>query len=277
MTHQAADQDSAGRGSYASEEIWNIVADGYTARISPMSEHFARAALQLAVLPEAPRIVDVAAGPGSLALLAAREGAVVSAIDFSPGMVTNLRRQADDAGLILADVRVGDGQDLPYVDNAFDGAFSLLGLIFFPDRAAGFRELLRVLRPGGRGVVSSMAALSAPFMVAMNSISAELPDLPPTAGEPPLSDPETLRSEMAGAGFREVAIHTSSYAETTSTLSDFWEKVQVGAGGVALMRRKLGEEHWREVSRGVMLRLQEALGTSAVEEVYTVHLGVGLK
>ena len=147
-------------------EPWDVAAEGYAAVIMPMSEYYAREALSLAALPPTPHIVDVATGPGPLALLAAREGATVSAIDFSAGMVANLNRRAGEFGVILADVRVGDGQNLPYDDNSFDGAFSMLGLIFFPDRAAGFRELRRVLRQGRRAVVSSMASESDQFLTA---------------------------------------------------------------------------------------------------------------
>ena len=258
-------------------EPWDIVADGYTSDILPMSEHFAREALKLAELPPSPHIVDVATGPGPLALLAARDGATVSAIDFSPAMVASLQRRAEAAGLLLADVRVGDGQDLPYDDETFDGAFSMLGLIFFPDRVAGFRELRRVLRPERRAVVSSMSSLSEQFRTAMKSIGAVLPDLPAADGEPPLSNPEDFEREMSAAGFRRVTIHTFDYNETSPTLASFWGKVQRGAAFVATLKHKMGPERWAEVSNEVFKQLQEALGDGPVEEVYAAHLGVGLR
>ena len=115
MTHGAIDQGAPDASPLV--EPWNLVADGYVAGVLPMMEHFAREALQLAVLPPSPHIVDVATGPGTLAFLAAIDGATVSAIDFSPGMVTNFHRREKEAGLRFADVRVGDGQDLPYDDN----------------------------------------------------------------------------------------------------------------------------------------------------------------
>jgi ubiquinone/menaquinone biosynthesis C-methylase UbiE len=258
-------------------EPWNLVADGYMDIIMPMSEHFAREALRLALLPPSPRIVDVASGPGPLALLAAKNGAIVSAIDFSPAMIDNLRRRADKLGIEITDVRVGDGQALPYENQSFDGAFSMAGLIFFPDRAAGFRELHRVLHTGRRAVVSSMASLSAPFMTAIGILSTVLPDLPIAQGEPPLSDPELLRYEMSAAGFYEVTIHTISYSETVPSLAEFWLKMQRGAGFLVLLRRNLGEERWVEVAQSVLNRLQKVLGDGPVDEIYTSHLGVGTK
>lgn len=258
-------------------EPWNLVADGYMDIIMPMSEHFAREALRLASLPPSPRIVDVAAGPGPLAFLAAKNGAIVSAIDFSPAMIDNLRRRADELGIEIADLRVGDGQALPYENQSFDGAFSMAGLIFFPDRAAGFRELHRVLHTGRRAVVSSMASLSAPFMTTIGILSTVLPDLPFAQGELPLSDPELLRYEMSAAGFYEVTIHTISYSETVPSLAEFWLKMQRGAGFLVLLRRNLGEERWVEVAQSVLNRLQKALGDGPVDEIYTSHLGVGTK
>ncbi len=277
MTPKTSDEDNLGGESPPEAEPWNLVADGYTAVILPMSEHFAREALRLASLPPSAHIVDVAAGPGPLTILATKGGATVSAIDFSPAMVANLRRRADELEIEIADLRVGDGQNLPYADNSFDGAFSLLGLIFFPDRAAGFRELHRVLRPGQRAVVSSMASLSAPFTNAVEIISTVLPDLPIPQEEPPLSDPETFTQEMSTSGFRDVVIHTIPYTETMPSVSEFWKKVQMGAGFVTQLQHKLGEERWAEVSQAVLDQLNEKLGDGQVEEFYTNHLGVGVK
>jgi SAM-dependent methyltransferase len=277
MTPKTSDEDNLGGESSPEAEPWNLVADGYTAVILPMSEHFAREALRLASLPPSAHIVDVAAGPGPLTILATKGGATVSAIDFSPAMVANLRRRADELEIEIADLRVGDGQNLPYADNSFDGAFSLLGLIFFPDRAAGFRELHRVLRPGQRAVVSSMASLSDPFTYAVEIISTVLPDLPIPQEEPPLSDPETFTQEMSTSGFRDVVIHTIPYTETMPSVSEFWKKVQMGAGFVTQLQHKLGEERWAEVSQAVLDQLNEKLGDGQVEEVYTNHLGVGVK
>lgn len=89
---------------------------------------------------------------------------------------------------------MADGQALPFDDNIFDGAFSLAGLIFFPDRAAGFRELRRVLRPGRRAVVSSIASVQGPLGRVLDAIRAMLPGLPSAGGNGPLGDPVEFTS-----------------------------------------------------------------------------------
>jgi ubiquinone/menaquinone biosynthesis C-methylase UbiE len=277
MERESKEQASPSGGPLATSEPWDLVADAYAADLLPWGEHFAGEALQLASLPPAPSVVDVATGPGTLALLAAQEGATVSAIDFSPAMIANLQQRAAELGLALADVSVGDGQNLPFDDNAFDGTFSMVGLIFFPDRAAGFRELYRVLRPGRRAVVSSIASIKGPFAHVLDAIRALLPSLGVADSEMPLSDPEEFAREMSSVGFHEVVIHTVTHLVTTPSLTEFWQRTQRSAAPVALLRRKLGEERWVEVANGVFDRLHEALGDAPVEEFYTLHLAVGLK
>jgi hypothetical protein len=149
--------------------------------------------------------------------------------------------------------------------------------MFFPDRAAGFRELRRVLRPGRRAVVSIMGSLSSQLNTAIEIISSELPDLPIAQGEPPLNDPQVLSREMSAAGFRQVTIHTVEYSETMPSLSAFWGKLQRAAGFVVLLRHRLGEERWAEVSHNVIEQLEKVLGNGPVKEVYAAHLGVGVK
>lgn len=261
----------------ATPRPWDLVADAYSADLLPWSEPFAREALRLAALPPSSRVVDVATGPGTLALLAAQEGATVSALDFSAAMVANLRRRAIELGVTLADVRVGDGQDLPYDDGSFDAAFSLLGLIFFPDRAAGFRELYRVLRPGGRAVVSSIASIEGPFPLVKGALGELLPDVPFASAQGALGDAGEFADELRAAGFREVTIHTITRQGTTPTMREYWHILQHAAASVAMLRRRLGDQRWAAVSEGVLARLHDARGDGPVDETTTMHIGVGTR
>ena len=264
-------------GALASPEAWDLVADAYAEELRPIFERYARDALRLAALPPSPRVLDVAAGPGTLALLAAANGAQVAAIDFSRPMVVHMRRRAEAAGLAGIDARLGDGQALPFADASFDGAFSLFGLMFFPDRAAGFRELRRVLQPGGRAVVSSWAPFEGAMAMIMDSIRANLPGLPFGDGKSPLGDPEQVEQEMAAAGLREVAVHRVAHSETAQSLADMWGFVQRTAAPIVLLRRRLGETKWNEVARGVHDLMRSQVGDGPVEMRFTAYLGIGAK
>jgi len=85
----------------ASPEPWDLVADGYVSDNVPLFERFAEEALRFAAVAPGARVLDVAAGPGTLALLAARDGAgSVDAIDFSPEMIARLEARAAAAGRV---------------------------------------------------------------------------------------------------------------------------------------------------------------------------------
>jgi len=257
-----------------------MIADNYTSALLPFFEHFSREALRLAELPPQPRIADVACGPGTLSMLAALEGARVSALDVSPDMLAQFRRRAALSPLIpegRLEIVEGDGQNLPWKDDGFDGAFSMFGLIFFPDRAAGFRELRRVLKPGRRAVVSSWAPRTGAFSLVLESIAELLPGYPFGKGKAPLGDPDELAEEMRAAGFGDVVVHRVEHAQHFDSPEAFWEATQRNAAPLALLQEKLGPGEWARVSEGIFARLRGALGDGPVESPGLANIGVGTK
>ncbi len=139
---------------------WDTVAEGYSEITVQLFQEYADEALALANLDAGCNIVDIACGPGTLALAAAKRVNSVNAIDFSPRMVEILRKSIDEKKLDNVEVRCGDAQHLPYENGSFDAAFSMFGLMFFPDRQKGYAEIYRTLKPGGRVVISSWAPVS---------------------------------------------------------------------------------------------------------------------
>ena len=73
-------------------------------------------------------VLDVAAGNGNLALLAAEEGADVVASDISPGQVELGRARTEAEAVDVAWV-VPDEEDLPFADDRFDCAASVFGVM----------------------------------------------------------------------------------------------------------------------------------------------------
>ncbi|WP_437552563.1 methyltransferase domain-containing protein [Sorangium sp. So ce367] len=261
----------------ATPVAWNMVADDYAADIVPHFEKYAADALRLAGVGPGARVIDVAAGPGTLSLLAAGE-ARVTAIDFAPAMVEQLRERAARAG-IAVDARVGDGMALPFEDGAFDAAFSMFGLMFFPDRDRGFRELLRVLRPGGRAVVGSWAPMDRTPILAelFSGIGAELPGLPFGEGKAPLGDPGEFRAEMEAAGFRDVSVREVEHSRESPSTEEFWRSVCRTNAPLVLLRDKLGEERWEAFGKAILGRLQARFGDGPQQLSMTALLGVGTR
>lgn len=260
----------------ASPEPWSLVADDYTLELLPMFELFSRDALGLVQPRSGSRVLDVAAGPGTLTLMAAATGCAVSTIDFSPEMVKNLERRLSEARL-GADVRLGDGQHLPWQDAEFDAAFSMFGLMFFPDRPRGFRELYRTLKPGGTAVVSSWAPFHGIFASIMAAMRAVLPEIPFGSGKGPLGDPAEFASELAAAGFSEVTITAVTHTLSAESPATVWAQSQRTTAPVVLLRRSLGEARWAGVARDVQAELEATYGTGKVDVSTTAYLARGKK
>jgi SAM-dependent methyltransferase len=257
-------------------EPWDLVADAYTEEVAPMFEAFARRALELAAVAPGQHVVDVAAGPGTLAFIAAGVGARVSALDFSPNMVEQLRARIARDGTEGLDAQVGDGMALPFADGSFDAGFSMFGLMFFPDRDRGFRELHRVLRSGARAVVSSWVAMDRlPLMGAMFTILGELMPGPPAPPRPmPLVDPHTCVEEMTAAGFVDVQVHEHVSSFDVPSIAEFVEGMVRTNAPVVLMRRRLGDA-WPDIQTRLREGLEARFGPGPQRVEMPANLTVG--
>ena len=96
------------------------------------------------------RVLDVATGTGVVAITAARLGASVAGLDLTPELLEQARHSALIAGLKDIEWTEGDAESLPYPDASFDVVLSQFGHMFAPRPEVAVRELLRVLKPGGR-------------------------------------------------------------------------------------------------------------------------------
>jgi ubiquinone/menaquinone biosynthesis C-methylase UbiE len=94
-------------------------------------------------------VLDVAAGNGNATLAAARRFANVTSTDYVPALLDKGRERARAEG-VQVHFQVADAEDLPFADGSFDVVLSTFGAMFTPDHRRPAREMLRVLRDGGR-------------------------------------------------------------------------------------------------------------------------------
>lgn len=99
------------------------------------------------------RVVDLGSGAGIDSLIAARmvgnEGRVIG-VDMTPAMVAKARESAAEGGFTNVEFRQGYAEDLPVEDGWADVVISNGVVNLAPDKVAVFKELKRVLKPGGR-------------------------------------------------------------------------------------------------------------------------------
>jgi SAM-dependent methyltransferase len=126
-------------------ESWTLGNYGEIARvILPASQ----ALVDACAISAGQEVLDVAAGNGNLALLAAREGAAVVASDLSPAQVELGRARTAEEGYDV-EWLVADVEDLPFDDGRFDCAASVFGAMFAPRPEVAASEMFRVVKPGG--------------------------------------------------------------------------------------------------------------------------------
>ncbi|ARU89238.1 class I SAM-dependent methyltransferase [Pseudomonas sp. M30-35] len=190
---------------------WNAAAKHYRQSAHPFTAHFAEAALARVPLTPDSQVLDVATGTGALALAAARTGARVMATDFSAGMVACVA----SVGLDNVDARVMDGQALDLPDASFDAVFSIFGVIMFPNWRKGLREMQRVTRPGGYGIVATWREQGAATFLLLGNIRRKLFPERSSMAMPEavqaLGEPQDFNNELVLAGYRDPVIESVTY------------------------------------------------------------------
>ena len=245
----------------ASPEPWDLVVEGYDEINRPFLEQFSRSGLAMLGYGPETRVIDIACGPGTTALLLAPQVRRITCVDFSAGMLDQLRRNASSAGADNLDVVQADGQALPVADRGFDLGVSMFGLMFFPDRARGFAELCRVLKPGGQVLVSSWAPADRSPLI--ETVFASLrPDDAPTEPRRDLSgleDPAVFEAEMREAGFTDINIDAVVHGVKVEDVAQFWDETVRSVAPVTLLKRNSSAEEWTNIERRALERLQRML------------------
>lgn len=179
----------------------------------------------LASLAAGETVLDLGSGAGFDCFLAAREvgpGGRVIGVDMTPDMVEKARENARNGGYDNVEFRLGEIEHLPVADASVDAVLSNCVINLSPAKEQVFSEAYRVLKPGGRMMVSDIV------------LSRELPgsvaaSLAAHAGcvAGAVRKEEYLRI-MEAAGFRDVAIEAESRFELSESEIDSYAGAVTG-------------------------------------------------
>lgn len=210
------------------------------------------------------RVVELAAGTGILSQMLRsglpREAALL-VTDLNAPMLDVAKTKLSGAENV--DYAVVDAMDLPFENATFDLMACQFGVMFFPDKAASFREAARVLKQGGRYVFNVWSAMDEnPFSLVAHDVGKRFfPTNPPGFYKVPFhyGDPEGVISDLGSAGWSSIGHKTIRLQKAIVNPEAFATALVFGNPLIDEIRER-GDVDPDEVAAAMLAALHEAFG-----------------
>ena len=228
--------------------------DGYERFMGRWSRRLAPLFVTFARITEGDRVLDVGSGTGALsAAAAAIESVQVTGIERSAAYVAYAREHVDGR------FEVGDALALPFSDDAFDRALSMLVLNFVPDPAAALQQMIRVTRPCG--VVAAAVWDYGDGMQMLRTFWDAAVALDPDAAprderHMPLCTHGALAELWRMHGLQDVDEQPLTIEMKFASFDDYWQPFRCGQGPAGVYVSSLAES----ARHALESRLHERLG-----------------
>ena len=218
------------------------------------------------------RVLDVACGSGTAALVAARRYCEVTGIDYVPELINRARSRSAADG-VDADFQVGDAQALAFPDDCFDAVLSVYGVQFAPDQEKAATEMLRVCRPGGR--ISLATPIPEGWSGDLFAAMGKHVPLPPGVNPPLRWGTETGLDELLGRGTRSIRSEKRTALQYYRSVEHAAEVFLTWFGPAIRACERSAKDDVREDLKTVFSRYNRATdGTAVIENTYLVTIAV---
>jgi ubiquinone/menaquinone biosynthesis C-methylase UbiE len=258
----------------------------HRATIREMLGPITEALIEDAHISSGSAVLDIATGPGEPALAIAefvgREGKVVG-VDVVAEMVEAGRREAGRRKLHNVSFAVAPADALPSETETFDAVVSRFGIMFFPAPVLAVREILRILKPGGRMALAVWHfAERNPFHYILSRAVERYGDSPSPAEDAPdafrYAAPGKLRAVLSEAGATEVSERLLQFSiRAHVSLEDFWTLRSEMTERLRSALAKLAKEQMAEVKRQAIEALRAYSGERSVSLPAEVRIVSGRK
>lgn len=190
-------------------------------------------------------VLDIASGTGEPGLTIAsmlKSGKVIIT-DLSEDMLEIARQNAAYRGIKNIETHACDVCELPFADNTFDAISCRFGFMFFPDMLLAAKEMVRVLKPGGRIATSVWDVPEKNFWVTaiMGTINRNMELPPPPPGSPGMfrcAKDGLISSLFLQAGLKNISQTQVSGKLNSKTTDVYWTMMtEVGAPIVAALSK----------------------------------------
>ena len=219
------DSNTAAAAGFQNPEAYEKVMGRWSRRLAPLLIRFGG-------LSDGDRVLDVGCGTGSLTFTVPQIANVASitGIDLTEAYVDFARAHNNDPRI---NFQQADARALPFEDNSFDQAFSMLVLQFIPDAARAVAEMRRVVKPGSTVTAAVWDGYGGtPHARMMWDTAAALdPSIEPTLFRP-LSQPNEMANLWRDLGFVDVEQTSLLIRMEFSGFNDYWLPL-TGEGPVA--------------------------------------------
>ncbi|MEP7377390.1 MAG: class I SAM-dependent methyltransferase [Chitinophagaceae bacterium] len=209
-------------------------------------------------------VLDVASGTGEPGLTIATmlTGGRVVINDFAEDMVVIARENAIRKGIANFETDTSDISELPFADNTFDAISCRFGFMFFPDMLLAVKEMVRVLKPGGRIATSVWNIPEKNFWVTaiMGSINKNLqlpPALPGAPGMFRCAQKGFMRDLFVQAGLRNLCETEIDGKLDCGDAEGYWNFMSEVAGPVAAALSKVDDEMKDKIKNDVFLSVKQ--------------------
>eukprot|EP01119_Soliformovum_irregulare_P012080 TRINITY_DN3113_c0_g2_i1.p1 TRINITY_DN3113_c0_g2~~TRINITY_DN3113_c0_g2_i1.p1 ORF type:complete len:279 (+),score=69.62 TRINITY_DN3113_c0_g2_i1:645-1481(+) len=222
------------------------------------------------------RLLDSACGSGVLTVYAAKNlpNAKINSIDFSSGMIEALNKNIQQANLTNVEASVMDGMKLEFPDATFDYVCSSFGLIFFPDPVKALAEVMRVLKPGGRFVMTTWDSSTGAMTIFKEAMRKFIPGQEPRPFLGPFTTRDSFEATLKAAGFKDTEIRPVETNTNPITYDDFLPSVKSNPGFQKFVGNENYGKDFIEVVKEVMQELHPI-------EPFQIHnlamIGTGIK